>query len=45
MDKNDCESGIIPFCLELSEREHSADYDITFIEFIELCGLFFKNDL
>jgi hypothetical protein len=45
MDKKDCESSIIQLCLGLNEKDRSEDYDISFIEFMELCGLFFENDL
>ncbi len=32
-------------CFELNKNNNSEGYEITFIEFIELCRLFFKNDL
>lgn len=32
-------------CFEFNKNENSDGYEITFIEFIELCRLFFKNDL
>lgn len=32
-------------CFEFNKNENSEGYELTFIEFIELCGLFLKNDL